>query len=387
MSTILPVQFREFNLNQLQIKTSPSIAIIGKACSGKSYLCRKILNKLNMQYNIIISPTEKIYSFYKKYFPTQFIYNEYNHDIIKKLMDRQQQIDKRAILLMDGCMETKTILDNIMSHISWESKYLRITIIATMQYPINLQSIMRKKFDYTFLFTNYSDQRKIYNIYANIFPSYNDFKVAFNDMIINHGCMVIDNTKIQQNLWNTVFWYKGYNSITHVKCSTEFDHPMCNKSDNFKEIATINNSKENIQECIVENIDNDISCESVVEYVSNESVVEDVSAESIVNSVKKEHVGEYVSDEGVVEDVSAESIVNSVKKEHVGEYVKKYIEDSIAKDNVYDKSVTEDHSKEYMECVEDNVSKGCIEKLNNVNAENTGIFDWVIVHSGSSKNI
>ena len=72
---------REFKLEWMV--ENPSICMIAKRGSGKSWVCRSILKHFrNIPGGVIISPTDKMSSFYGDFFPELFIHYEYKTELI-----------------------------------------------------------------------------------------------------------------------------------------------------------------------------------------------------------------------------------------------------------------------------------------------------------------
>ena len=78
---ILPIE--RFNLDHLIHKDdnsflNPRICIIAKSNSGKSWVIREIMKKMNdIPAGVIIAPTDRLNKFYDSVFPTTFIHHDY----------------------------------------------------------------------------------------------------------------------------------------------------------------------------------------------------------------------------------------------------------------------------------------------------------------------
>ena len=84
----IDIKLKEFDLNN--IAENSAILVIAPRGSGKSWICRSLLNNFkNIPAGIIISCTESSDPFYSKFFPDSFIYDMYSPDIMTRIMKRQ----------------------------------------------------------------------------------------------------------------------------------------------------------------------------------------------------------------------------------------------------------------------------------------------------------
>ena len=210
----------------------PIICMIAKRGSGKSWVCRDILNYLNKKspYGVIISPTDHVNPFYEKFFCGLYIHNEYTPDILDKIFYRQQKLKKKldekikqkkkinigTILLMDDCLsgKKKWINEENIRKVFFNGRHSKLTFILTMQYPLGIPPDLRSNFDYIFLLADdsYNNQKKLYDNYASFFPNVNAFRQVFNELTSDYGCMVIVNTNrggSRKDLWDKIFWYRA----------------------------------------------------------------------------------------------------------------------------------------------------------------------------------
>jgi hypothetical protein len=85
-----------------------------------------------------------------------------------------------------------------------------------------------------------SNQKRIYEHYAGIFPSFEAFRQVFTQLTEDYGCMVIANRGAGKGLLNKIFWFKADNvNIGKIGCS-QFRHFH---DDNFDENWKKRNNK------------------------------------------------------------------------------------------------------------------------------------------------
>ena len=219
-NSILPIN--EFKLSSMCI--DPSIVMIAKRGSGKSVLCRAILKHFkNIPVGMIIAPTDKINNFYGSFFPELYVHYGFKSEIIEKLLHRQELIIEKskrhrnlnpsAFIVMDDCLAKKKswMKDEQITELLYNGRHYKITYILTMQYPLGITPDLRCNFDYIFLLAEdlLTNQKKMYEHYAGMFPNLNSFKAAFSVLTENHGCMVIVNRGARKEFRDKVFWYKA----------------------------------------------------------------------------------------------------------------------------------------------------------------------------------
>tara|TARA_B100001248_G_C27393520_1_gene463904 strand:+ start:2276 stop:3157 length:882 start_codon:yes stop_codon:yes gene_type:complete len=206
-----------------------TIAMIAKRASGKSYLTREILyHKRDLPTAVVISRTEKLNRFYGDFIADSFIYDNFDTEILTKIYQRQakcngdnknrlaegkKEKDDRIMLVMDDCMSSKGtwVKDQNILELFFNGRHHHVSFILTMQYAVGIPPEMRSNFDYIFLLAEdfISNQKRLYEHYAGMFPSFDIFKQVFAEVTQNYGVMVINNRIHSSNITDKVFWYKA----------------------------------------------------------------------------------------------------------------------------------------------------------------------------------
>jgi hypothetical protein len=220
----------EFDLNQMV--DHPSIVMIAKRGSGKSWVVRAILQHFSKKVpvGIIISPTDRMSSFYADFIPDSYIYYEFKPDTIERMLDRQKDIIKRqkerrkegketntrAFIVMDDCLSSKGewAKDPAVSELLFNGRHYHIMYILTMQFPLGIKPELRCNFDYVFLLADdtVSNQKRIFEHYAGMFPNFEAFRQVFVQLTADFGSMVIVNRGVRNNFLEKVFFYKAPSS-------------------------------------------------------------------------------------------------------------------------------------------------------------------------------
>jgi hypothetical protein len=88
-------------------------------------------------------------------------------------------------------------------------RHIGITLIFTMQFPMKISPEIRCNFDYVFLKQDcmISNQKRIYDHYAGLFPTFDFFKQILDQLTTNFGTIVINNSTKKQNFTDKVQWF------------------------------------------------------------------------------------------------------------------------------------------------------------------------------------
>ncbi len=223
------LRLKRFNIQEMV--EHATIAMIAKRASGKSYLTREILyHKRDLPTAVVISRTEKLNRFYGDFIPDSYIFDNFEPEILQRIYQRQAKVsednsqrqkngknqkDDRLMLIMDDCMSSKGtwVKDQNILELFFNGRHHHISFILTMQYCVGIPPEMRSNFDYIFLLAEdfISNQKRLYEHYAGMFPTFDIFKQVFSEVTQNYGIMVINNRVHSTNITDKVFWYKAKN--------------------------------------------------------------------------------------------------------------------------------------------------------------------------------
>lgn len=218
-----------------EIKGNPTIAMIAKRESGKSWITKAfIFENTDIPVGVIISNTEECNPFYSEFFPSTYIYFEFKTEILERLLARQNHmikkardkkeqgkfLDPRALFIMDDCLADgkKWINDSYLKDIFMNGRHRQITYILTMQFPLGITPSLRSNFDYIFLLREdqASNLKRIYDHWAPITDKFKDFREIFEQLTQNHGAMVYINRNTSgTELTDKIKWYKAPNLEGH----------------------------------------------------------------------------------------------------------------------------------------------------------------------------
>lgn len=206
----------------------PSIVMIAKRGSGKSWVVRSLLEYFkDIPMGLIIAPTDRMNCFYGNFFPDTYIHYSYKSEIIERVLARQRKIidkekikkaqgkklDTRAFVVMDDCLGQKGawVRDQPIQELLYNGRHYRIMYILTMQFPLGITPELRSNFDYIFLLAEdyISNMKRIYDHYAGMFPTFDSFRQIHGQLTQDFGAMVIVNRGVRNSLFEKIFYYKA----------------------------------------------------------------------------------------------------------------------------------------------------------------------------------
>ena len=229
----MKLQLKKFDMSS--IASDKVVVLIGKRDTGKSFLCRDLLwYHQKIPVGTVISATEMANNFYSEMVPPMFIHNEYNEEIIQRVLLRQERalMKKKQQEKQNGGfshINTKpndinafVILDDCLYDSSWtKSKYVRslfmngrhfkMLFIITMQYALGIPPNLRTNIDYVFILREniVQNRRRLYDCYAGMFPTFEVFSAVMDQCTENYECLVINNNAKSNKIEDQVFWYKA----------------------------------------------------------------------------------------------------------------------------------------------------------------------------------
>ena len=221
---VINVKLRKFDMTN--IGDCKVILFIGKRNTGKSQLVLDYLyHNRDIPLGTIISPTDDYNFTYKPHVPSIFIHENFDKELINHVLERQKDmckkcqfkssyknIDPRAFLIFDDCLAGARdwINDKNIRWIFMNGRHAKLTFLLTMQYPLGIPPNLRTNIDYIFLCkeSKINNQKRLYDNYAGIFPTFEMFREVLTQCTKDYGCMVINDSSTSNNLEDQVFWYR-----------------------------------------------------------------------------------------------------------------------------------------------------------------------------------
>lgn len=222
------LKLKKFNLSDLV--PNATILLLGKRRSGKSFLVRDIFyHHRNIPRGIVFSGTESANPFFGDFFPDTFIYPEYDPDLIENAMALNGKKVKEARKIypdLSGLLPSNRfciVLDDMLADASsWKKektiqaiffngRHYNIFFIITLQYPLGIPPPLRGNIDYVFVFNEPSikNQKKIYDDYGGMIPTFDHFQQILKDCTENYQCLVIKCFGSSVSISDQIYWYKA----------------------------------------------------------------------------------------------------------------------------------------------------------------------------------
>ena len=184
-----------------QAGCSPIIFIIGSRGKGKSCIAMALMRVLkDIPVGVLMSGTQDANPFYEGLAPDLFIFSYYDENAIKHLVERQKKAKgaqkKDAFVLLDDLLFDASFLRTpLMRCIALNGRHLRITLILTTQYAVDVPVALRCNTDYVFLLreNNVGTQHKLFTNFGGLLPNRASFCQGLRLCTQNFGAMVIDN--------------------------------------------------------------------------------------------------------------------------------------------------------------------------------------------------
>jgi hypothetical protein len=219
----MSLKLRKFDMRRLRFDSV--VVMLGKRNTGKSFLTKDILyNHRDIPLGTIVSPTESANEFFGELVPPFFIHDEYTPALIDRVVARQKKcvklwkrdkrVDPRAFLVFDDCLyDNSWRNDKNVRLLFMNGRHWKMLFLITMQFPLGIPPNLRSNVDFVFILRENinSNRKRIYEHYAGIFPSFNEFCDVMDQCTSNYECLVIDNTTKSNKLEDQVFWYKADN--------------------------------------------------------------------------------------------------------------------------------------------------------------------------------
>lgn len=204
---------------------------LGPPGSGKSTAVKYIFAyKADIPFGLVISPTECMNHFFEKFIPKILIHDEYSDELLNDLVDRQTKlakkvdkgtlnddvIDRRSFLCMDDCLaDDDWTRKKPIRKLFMIGRHLKCSTFITLQAPLGVLPQLRSNIHYVFIqkYGNYKDMLKIYENYAPVFRTKQEFFSTLETLTENFCTMVIDNTTNSSKLSDRIFWMKAEENV------------------------------------------------------------------------------------------------------------------------------------------------------------------------------
>lgn len=189
--------------------------------TGKSTLMKDLLYQHRDKFPIgmVLSETNKESGDFDGLVPPLFMYDNYNQQAMDNLVLRQKRMVRkngennpknRAFVIVDDCMDDTSWVNHVTTKgIFKNGRHWDLFFILSMQYCLGIPPSLRTCLDYVFVLRepNLRNRKQLWLNYASIFPYFEMFCDALDDLTQNYHCMVIKNRVLSNKIEDVVFWY------------------------------------------------------------------------------------------------------------------------------------------------------------------------------------
>lgn len=197
------ISIHDFDLKKIDERrkqgSSPVVLIIGGRGRGKSNIAKAVMRVLqNVPMGCVFSGTEDSNPFYCDNVPALFTFSSFDEAVIKRIIEKQKRSEEKrdVFILLDDLMYDPGFLKQpLMRSIFLNGRHLRITLVITTQYAIDIPCALRGNVDFVFLLreNNIQTCHKLYKNFGGIFPNPQVFSRAMGLCTTSFGAMVINN--------------------------------------------------------------------------------------------------------------------------------------------------------------------------------------------------
>jgi len=219
------VNVRLIKFNMSLVPDDCLVFLIGHRYTGKTTIIKDLLwHKQRFPIGTVIGRM----SDYKSILPSLFIHEDFDPAIIEYVLIRQEEIakritietesgsgralDRRAFVCLDDCFYDNTWISNMsMRSLLMNGRHYGLLTILSMQYPMGIPPVLREQADYVFILheNHVSARRRIYEMYADIFITFELFCQLMDQCTEGNDCLVIHNNGETKKLEDCVFWYQA----------------------------------------------------------------------------------------------------------------------------------------------------------------------------------
>ena len=213
----------DFKIDCLDLNSIPAdatIVITGKRHTGKSVLLTDVMYHMRHKVDLVIGicPTEHGSGTLGRIAPRMFTYTKFDISILQKLINMQEAVlasgerPLKICLVLDDCMSDKSVLNKSqVRELFMNGRHLKLGVILTAQYMMDLPSSIRTNIDFVFSFREPSvgNRERLYRNFFGVFSRPHDCEIVFRVCTDGYRCICLDNRKKTMNPELCVRYYQA----------------------------------------------------------------------------------------------------------------------------------------------------------------------------------
>lgn len=187
--------------------------------TGKSTLIASLLfaKKDIFPVGVVMSGTEDSNGFYRKVFPSTFVFNKYDEEKVGECIKRQKIAKQHlpnpwSVCLIDDCTDDPRIFNKpLQQGIFKRGRHWKMLYILSLQYCMDVKPVIRTNVDGTFILRepNLKNRKSLWENYAGIIPDFKMFCDIMDQLTTNYTALYIHNATRSNNLEDCIFFYKA----------------------------------------------------------------------------------------------------------------------------------------------------------------------------------
>jgi hypothetical protein len=217
-----------YNLRKFKMKQIPNNGVvfcIGRRGSGKSTTMIGILSakRHEFAYGIaFIGNRATAQEYYAKIMPATFIFDNYQPEVLKELLDRQErkiaEKGRKRTPFVYCCIDDCFFQRGELTH---DEQFLRLLNngrnynafgLISMHYSLTVKPNIRQQIDFAVLSRekNPAYRKRLYENYNSVFKSPYEFEQCMDASTKDYHVLILDNFSTQSNaIEDNVFWWKA----------------------------------------------------------------------------------------------------------------------------------------------------------------------------------
>ena len=243
-----------FNIREFDVSTiSPGaiVGVVGRRGSGKSIIIKDLLYSKRdiLPFGVVMSGTEAGNGYFGKFIPEIFVYDDFDGPALEKLLERQKKAAKKGnmkrvfVVLDDLAYDNSIMKKPVLRYIFMNGRHLNIFLIFSSQYVADLgPPAIRANIDVLLVCREaiQANRWRLYNMFFGCFENFEDFNKVLNACTENYGVLVLDNTKISNNIEECVYHWKAKvrdDFKMGARCFWRFSKDRVRKDDSDEEAS------------------------------------------------------------------------------------------------------------------------------------------------------